>query len=87
MALTIHGPEGVVRWVYHSAATLGAWTLTVTPAGGDLTATVVSADDFKLSQQGLTFRWSRQNGSAWVWPIQSLHVADVTLTARVGPQE
>ena len=87
MALTMTGPDGAIRWGYHTAATVGAWTFTADATGGNLTAQVVTADDFKLSQQELTFRCNRQKGPAWVWPVQSLSVAGGTLTARLGPQE
>lgn len=76
-----------MRWGYHRAAQLGPWTFTADATGGDLTATVESADAFKLSQPALTFRVDRQNGPAWIWPVLSLHYADGALSARLGSQE
>lgn len=87
MAMTIRGAEATVRWVYHRAAELGSWELTVDDTVGTVTAKVTAADDFKLAQQGLVFRVDRQNGPAFIWPVQSLHVADGMLTARVSLQE
>jgi hypothetical protein len=84
---TIRGPEGVVTWGYHHAATLGPWTLTASDTGGEVTAAVTSSDDYKLSQPALKFCVPRQNGTAWKWPVLSLWVADGTLHASLGPQE
>lgn len=81
------GREGELRWGYHQAAVLGPWTLTANPSGGALTAIVVRADAFRTSQPSLTFRVSRQHAAPLVWPVTTLHIADGSLTASVGPQE
>ena len=86
-AFTFHGQEGELLWGYLPAASLGPWTFTADHAGGDLTAQVKDADTFRTSQPFLTFRVVRQNASVWIWPVQSLHIADGRLTARLGPQE
>lgn len=86
-SFAIRGPSASVHWGYHSAARLGAWTITASDMGGELTAKVESADTFKLSQPALTFRVPRPNGSVWKWPILSLQYADGRLSARLGPQE
>lgn len=78
---TIRGLHGEVRWAYHRAATVGAWTLT----GESLTATVETYDAFAVSQQPLTFV-AGPNGS-WKWKLATLQVADGTLTATLDPQE
>ena len=81
------GREGMVTWGYHVAASLASWSLSATGATGTLTGTVSEADDFKLSQQGLSFCVRRQTGPPWEWPIESLHIADHQLTATVRLQE
>jgi hypothetical protein len=86
-ALSLAGQQAEIRWAYHRAASLGPWTLSANGAAGTLTAQVIEADTFKLSQPALTFRIPRPNGSVWAYPIQSLHIADGTLTARVSTQE
>ncbi len=86
-SVTIGGPTAVIKWAYHDAATLGKWELAARETGGDLTAIVVSADDYRLSQPALKFRVTRQNSTDWIWPVLSLWVADGTLHAVLGPQE
>jgi hypothetical protein len=81
------GVNGLVRWGYHTAASLPTWTLSAKDAGFALTGSVREADTFRLSQSALTFRVPRQNGSVWVWPILELHIADGALIATLGPQE
>lgn len=77
----------MVRWAYHRAASLGPWELTADGTVGSLTAKVKESDAFTLAQPDLSFRVTRQNGSAWSWPIHSLHIAGDTLTAKVSMQE
>jgi hypothetical protein len=81
------GVAGVVRWSYHTAASLGTWTMAIGPEGITLTASVLSSDAFKVSQQPLTFVVVRPNGVTWRWPIQSLQIDSGSLTASLGPQE
>jgi hypothetical protein len=81
------GAAGVVRWSYHTAASLGPWTMALGPEGITLTASVLSSDAFKVSQQPLTFMVVRPNGVTWRWPIQSLQIDSGSLTASLGPQE
>lgn len=85
--VTVGGPAGIVRWGYHCAASLGRWTVTQDESGHQLTAEVVSADAFKVSQRPLTFVVDRQAGAAWRWPVVSLQVTGQTLTASLGPME
>jgi hypothetical protein len=86
-SFSLAGQAAEIRWAYHRAASLGPWRLSAGGSDGTLTATVIEADTFKLSQPALTLRIPRQNGSVWSYPIQSLHIADGTLTARVSTQE
>lgn len=84
---TVRGQSAELRWGYYSAAAIGPWTLTVHPSGGALTGTVIRADAFRTSQPSLTFRVTRQNAPAWIWPVLTLQIADGSLTATLGPQE
>lgn len=86
-SLTIKGRDALIRWGYHTAAALAAYEMTGTGATATVTAQVVTADDFKLSQQGLTFRIPRQNGPHWDYAVQSLQIAGGTVTATVSLQE
>jgi hypothetical protein len=79
------GPEAQVKWGYHLAVSLGPWELMADDRGGTVTATVVTHDACAASQQPLTFVVPRPKGHKWVWPIQSLQIADGKLTASVGP--
>lgn len=80
--LEIRGDAGQLRWSYHVAALLGSWTL----VDHVLTAKVLTSDALRVSQRPLTFLVPRP-GRPWVWPLDSLQIADGTLTATVGPQE
>ena len=85
MALTVAGVEGELRWSYHRAAVLGAWSIVRDPAGRVLTAIVVSQDTYRVSQRPLVFV-APHGTHAWTWPIETLQLSDGTLTARLGPQ-
>lgn len=87
MAATIHGPSARICWSYRPAASLGPWELIADPTSTRLTAQVVSADAYALSQPGLTFRWSRSQSRDVVFPILSLQIADGTVSAQLGPEE
>lgn len=87
MALTLTGHDGAIVWGYHTAASVVSWSLSATGTTGTLTAKVSKADTFKLTQQDLKFRVRRQAGTSLEWPIDSLHVADGTVTATVRLQE
>lgn len=76
-----------MRWGYHTAATLSAWTLTADTTGMTLVATSTDADAFKVTQHPLTLVVSRQNGQPWIWPLESLHLAGSTVTGRVAVQK
>lgn len=73
----------MLRWGYRTAATLGAWTVEGVPGAWTLTAAVVQQDDFAVSQRPLLI--VTPNG--WRWPVETLQIADGTLTASVSPQE
>jgi hypothetical protein len=80
------GQAAEVRWGYFIAAALGAFTLTANGTGTRVTAEVRDVDPIKSVQPGLRFCVVRQS-TVWTWPIESLQIADGTLTASLGPQE
>ncbi len=83
----IRGTAGTIRWGYFAAATLGPWTVTHEAGGAPvLTATLASQDAMRLSQQPLVFTVPRATG-AWRWPIVTLQITGVSLTATLGPKE
>lgn len=86
-SFVLKGSAAVVQWGWHNAAQLGSYTFTASDVGGDVTAMVTSVDAVKLSQPALTFCITRPNGTRWTWPVLSLHIADGTLSASLGPQE
>ncbi len=84
--VTITGVEASLRWSYATAATLRAWTVTKTPTGWSLTATVTQIDHYKASQRPLTVVAPHEKGS-FRWPVMELQVTGDTLTATLGPRE
>ncbi len=88
MGMTLTGPAATVRWVYHQAADLGAWTITDAENGTALsvTAVVKSSDAYRLAQRPVVFVVPRPTG-VWRFPILELQIAGATLTASLGPQE
>lgn len=84
--LTVTGVAGSLRWGYHQAASLSAWTVTRTPDGWSLTATVVHADAFRLTQRPLVFVAPTQAG-VWRWPLVAWVITGASLEATLGPKE
>lgn len=87
MPATIHGPSARIYWGYRPVATLGPWDLSLDSTSTRVTASVVAAETYALSQPGLTFRWSRQNGRECIFPILSLQIADGAVSAQLGLEE
>jgi hypothetical protein len=84
VGISIAGPSGVVRWGYHLAARLGAWSFD----GQTFRATVIESDPIRLAQSGL--RISATLGEAITLadrPVASLSVSAGALVARLGPRE
>lgn len=81
--LAIRGAAAVLKWGYTTAASLGAWSVAGTPGSWTFTATVISKDDFRLSQRPLEV--VTPNG--WHWTILTLQIAGPTLTASIAPSE
>ncbi len=84
--MVLRGSGGLVKWSYHTAASLDAWTITAEPTGTTLTAKVVSQDTFAASQRPLTLVIPRPKGQ-WTWAVDSLQIVDSTLTAKLVQQE
>lgn len=83
--MTIRGATGEVRWAYLPAVVFGPWRLETSPAGGALTGTIASVDEYRVAQGPLVavVTVGRQR---LTWPIDSLQIAGATLTAQLGPQ-
>lgn len=85
--VTLNGADGSLRWGYHHAAALGAYTVTKIDAlSWSLTATVLSSDAFRVSRRPLVFVAPHEKGS-WKWPIVSLQIEGAQLSAVLGPME
>jgi len=80
--VTMRGRAGEVRWAYHRAAEVKQWEL----FGSTLTATLVTADAYRLAQNPLTFVVPRSNG-AWSWPLENVQVDGQSFSATVGAEE
>jgi hypothetical protein len=76
---TFTGTTAEIRWAYYPAAQLSSWTMT---AGGALTATVLSSDEYRMAQAPLTFVVPRPT-TQWVWKINTLQLTGSTLTASL----
>jgi len=81
-SFTVSGATALLKWGYHDAAQLSSWTL---EAGGTVTATVVSIDQFRASQAPLTFVVPRPT-NPWVWKVNSLQIAGKTLVASLAQE-
>lgn len=83
----LSGVFASLRWGYHPAATLNAWTVTrVDDQAWSLTATVVSSDAFRVSQRPLALEAPHEKG-LWKWPITELQITGASLTATLGLME
>ena len=81
----ITGVVAAVKWSYYTAAAINGYRVTKSKHGQWTAAgTVVVSDAFKLAQRPLVFEAKHAKG-AWVWPIQTLTIADGRLTAQLGP--
>lgn len=87
MELTLQGVDASLRWGYHAAATLRGWRIERDERGwGALTATVIKADTFRLSQRPLVFAAAHTKGT-WRWNVTELQISGAVLTARLGQRE
>jgi hypothetical protein len=79
-AFVVKGETAELKWGYRQAAVLSSWQIT----GGTATATVVSADAFRVAQQPLTLAIQSPGGHTWSWPVESLQIDGDRVTARLG---
>lgn len=77
--MTVTGAKADVYWGYALAATLTSWTRDKR----EFTATVVSQDEFRMTQQPLQIIVVTAVGR-WVWPVTSLTVDGASLRAEVA---
>ena len=81
--IVMKGSAAELRWGYHRAAELGAWTV----EGGVLSGRLLSHDRFSLSQRPLTFVITRAKGAPWVYGMDGLTIIDGHITATLHAQE
>ena len=92
MGLALRGESAEVRWSYHVAALLGAWTLTVDRANGttprrrEFRARVQTVQPWAIRQRPLTLVVVRP-GQVWAWPILRCTLEDDTFVAELGAKE
>ena len=85
--LTWTGTAAQLRWGYHSAATLRDWTVSKDEHGSlRLSASVVRANTFQLSQRPLVFVVSHPKGF-WRWPVTELQNEGASVSGTLGPKE
>ena len=79
-----------ILWAYHQAAQLASWSIVRGTVKGQwaFSATVETADDFKLRQQPLYFAAPRQKGGFWMWPLKSaVQIKGKLISATLGQPE
>jgi hypothetical protein len=85
---SINGAHGAVRWSYHLAASLGAFSITrgAPPRKPlTLTAQIVALNVYRLAQSPLVFEIEMPTGPPCRWAIQSVRVDGSMLTAILDP--
>lgn len=86
-SVTVSGAKGSIKWAYHEAATLGAWTVTTVEGTRTLSAAIVSSNASRVSQRPLVFVVPHATG-VWRWPIVGeLQIQGAQLSAVLGPRE
>ena len=80
--LAIRGASAELRWGYHKAARLGAWTVQGKPGEWAFSAAIVEHDAFKVSQRPLLI--VTPNG--WRWVVNTLQITGGALTASIHPE-
>lgn len=82
---SIKGVVGQIKWGYYVAAAINGFTVSRSPSNEwRVTGVVVREDAFNITQRPLVFVAPHAKGE-WRWPIESLHIVDGTLTARLCP--
>jgi hypothetical protein len=82
--LSITGHTASIYWGYREVAAVSAWSVSSQGSSvATFTGTLERGDAFALTQQGLEVRIPRPKGQPWRWPVESLHLADRTVSATV----
>jgi hypothetical protein len=82
-SVVINGQGGTLSWGYYVAARVPTWTIARAEDGSwALSGQLESVDPYRVSQHPLRFV---ANGLAW--PIETLQIADASLSAVLGPEE
>ncbi len=84
MPLAMRGETGAIKWAWHSAATLGPWTLEGRGDSFFLSAHITDSNAFRVSQRPLVFE-HHLNGKVMTWQVAELQVTGETLTASLMP--
>lgn len=84
--LRLRGAQASIRWGYHEAMALGSWSFTGSGQGGQLTATVLHRDAFRLTQRPLQLVLM-VNGLPVRWPVHSITEEGSSVQLQVGPKE
>jgi hypothetical protein len=85
---SVNGAKGAVRWSYHLAASLGAFTITRSAPPAKrlvLTAHIVALNPYRLAQAPLVFELDMPGGPPCRWAIRSVRVDGTQLTAELDP--
>jgi len=84
--MTISGVTGSLKWSYHEAGLLGAWTVTTAEGVRTLSVTLLKSDAYRVSQRPLVFVASVAN-AVRRWSVSELQIQGASLTAVLGPME
>jgi len=84
--MTLRGATGELRWVYMTAAVFGPWVVETSGGSSTLTGRVVSVDEYRMAQPGLTavVIIGRQRVT---WPVVNVELTDQTVTAHLGQRQ
>lgn len=82
MPACVRGVRAEIRWAYYVAATVNGFTVSRARGVWTVSAHLVSADAFKLSQRPLLFAASH-NGGEWLWPVQTVTRCDASTFAAI----
>ncbi len=86
MPFTMRGKSGELKQAWHTAATLGPWTLSGDKSTYTLTAQIATADTYRVAQRPLVFEHPLA-GKPMQWKVSELQLADGTLTASLVPPD
>jgi len=82
----IRGAHASIKWGYHVAATVAAWSFTGSGQGGTVSATIETRDAFRLRQSPLVLVLML-DGLPVKWPVLGLDEDGPTVRVVVGPKD